>query len=101
MLDKAVDEIVVDELGKVVGVKSGNEVAKCKQVSYHDICFYGILMTKVMMNKCFCRCTVTRVMFQTVSRKVDRLFAVFASWIIQFQTPKMLCRLKLSSPRNK
>jgi Rab GDP dissociation inhibitor len=32
MLDKPVDEIVVDDAGKVVGVKSGNEVARCKQV---------------------------------------------------------------------
>lgn len=32
MLDKAIDEIVLGEGGKVVGVRSGNEVAKCKQV---------------------------------------------------------------------
>lgn len=32
MLDKPIDEIVVDGAGKVVGVKSGSEVAKCKQV---------------------------------------------------------------------
>lgn len=32
MLDKSIDEIVVGEDGKVVGVRSGNEVAKCKQV---------------------------------------------------------------------
>lgn len=32
MLDKPVDEIVVDADGKVVGVRSGDEVAKCKQV---------------------------------------------------------------------
>ena len=32
MLDKPVDEIVVGDDGKVVGVKSGGEVAKCKQV---------------------------------------------------------------------
>lgn len=32
MLDKPVDEIVLDDAGKVIGVKSGNEVAKCKQV---------------------------------------------------------------------
>lgn len=32
MLDKAIDEIVVDEAGKLVGVRSGTEVAKCKQV---------------------------------------------------------------------
>lgn len=31
MLDKPIDEIVM-EGGKVVGVRSGNETAKCKQV---------------------------------------------------------------------
>ncbi|CAD7086515.1 unnamed protein product [Hermetia illucens] len=32
MLDKPIDEIVLGEGGKVIGVRSGNEVAKCKQV---------------------------------------------------------------------
>lgn len=32
MLDKPIDEIVVGEGGRVVGVRSGSEVAKCKQV---------------------------------------------------------------------
>jgi len=32
MLDKKVDEIVLDENGKFVGVRSGDEVAKAKQV---------------------------------------------------------------------
>lgn len=32
MLDKPVDCIVYEN-GKVVGVKSGNDIAKCKQVS--------------------------------------------------------------------
>ena len=32
MLDKPIDAIVYDDAGKVVGVKSGNETAKCKQV---------------------------------------------------------------------
>lgn len=32
MLDKPIDEIVYDGSGKVVGVRSGEEVAKCKQV---------------------------------------------------------------------
>lgn len=32
MLDKPVDEIVFDANGKVVGVRSGEEIAKCKQV---------------------------------------------------------------------
>lgn len=32
MLDKPVDEIVIGDDGKVVGVRSGEEIAKCKQV---------------------------------------------------------------------
>ena len=32
MLDKPIDEIVIGEGGKVVGVRSGDEIAKCKQV---------------------------------------------------------------------
>lgn len=32
MLDKPIDEIVLGEGGKVVGVRSGNEIARCKQV---------------------------------------------------------------------
>lgn len=32
MLDKPIDEIVLGEGGKVVGVRSGDEIAKCKQV---------------------------------------------------------------------
>lgn len=32
MLDKPVDEIVLGEGGKVIGVRSGEEIAKCKQV---------------------------------------------------------------------
>lgn len=33
MLDKPIDEIVLGEGGRVVGVRSGNEIAKCKQVT--------------------------------------------------------------------
>ena len=32
MLDKPVDEIIYDENGKVTGVRSGDEVARCKQL---------------------------------------------------------------------
>jgi len=32
MLDKPVDEILYDENGKVIGVRSGDETAKCKQL---------------------------------------------------------------------
>ena len=34
MLDKPIDEIVFDENGKVTGVRSGGETAKCKQVKF-------------------------------------------------------------------
>lgn len=36
MLDKPIDEIVIGEGGRVVGVRSGNETAKCKQVSHQS-----------------------------------------------------------------
>ena len=32
MLDKKIDEIIVDDQGKFVGVKSGDEIVKAKQV---------------------------------------------------------------------
>lgn len=32
MLDKPIDEIVLGEGGKVIGVRSGEEIAKCKQI---------------------------------------------------------------------
>lgn len=54
MLDKPVDEIVVDELGKVVGVKSGSEIAKCKQV-YCDPSYVPNRIKKVgQVIRCIC-----------------------------------------------
>lgn len=54
MLDKSVDEIVVDELGKVVGVKSGEEVARCKQV-YCDPSYVTNRVKKVgQVIRCIC-----------------------------------------------
>jgi Rab GDP dissociation inhibitor len=32
MLDKPIDEIVIGEGGRAIGVRSGNEIAKCKQI---------------------------------------------------------------------
>lgn len=32
MLDKPIDEIVIGDNGKIVGVRSGTEIAKCKQI---------------------------------------------------------------------
>merc|ERR1711983_151476 len=53
MLDKQVDEIVM-EGGKVVGVKSGGEVAKCKQV-YCDPSYVSDKVTKVgKVVRCIC-----------------------------------------------
>ena len=45
MLDKPVDEIVVEN-GRAVGVRSGSEVAKCKQV-YCDPTYVPDRVTKV------------------------------------------------------
>lgn len=57
MLDKPIDEIVIGEGGRVVGVRSGNETAKCKQVHYFRnekyliilliMLFAGILRSKL------------------------------------------------------
>jgi len=53
-LDKQVDEIVLDDSGKVVGVKSGGEVAKCKQV-YCDPSYVPKLVKKVgQVIRCIC-----------------------------------------------
>ena len=52
MLDKQVDEIVVGDDGKVVGVKSGGEVAKCKQV-YCDPSYAPNKVNELSFNFCF------------------------------------------------
>jgi len=53
MLDKQIDEIVM-EGGKVVGVKSGGEMAKCKQV-YCDPSYVSDKVTKVgQVVRCIC-----------------------------------------------
>jgi len=53
MLDKQIDEIVM-EGGKVVGVKSGGEVAKCKQV-YCDPSYVSDKVSKVgQVVRCIC-----------------------------------------------
>jgi len=54
MLDKAVDEIVFDENGKVTGVKSGEEIARCKQV-YCDPSYVPNKVVKVgQVVRCIC-----------------------------------------------
>ncbi|CAG2162459.1 unnamed protein product [Oppiella nova] len=53
MLDKAVDEIIVEN-GKVVGVRSGSETARCKQV-YCDPSYVGDRVRKVgQVIRCIC-----------------------------------------------
>lgn len=53
MLDKPVDEIVIEN-GKVVGVKSGDEIARCKQV-YCDPSYVPERVTKVgQVIRCIC-----------------------------------------------
>ncbi len=54
MLDKPVDQLVVDDSGKVVGVKSGKEVARCKQV-YCDPSYAPDRVRKVgQVVRCIC-----------------------------------------------
>nr|CAH7766066.1 unnamed protein product [Callosobruchus chinensis] len=54
MLDKPIDEIVLGEGGKVVGVRSGNEVAKCKQV-YCDPTYVSDRIKKTgQVVRCIC-----------------------------------------------
>nr|QBH73827.1 rab gdp-dissociation inhibitor [Nicoletia phytophila] len=53
MLDKPVDEIVLEN-GKVAGVRSGNEIAKCKQV-YCDPSYVPNLVKKTgQVVRCIC-----------------------------------------------
>ena len=54
MLDKPIDEIVVDDSGKVIGVRSGSEVAKCKQV-YCDPSYAPDKVRKIgQVVRCIC-----------------------------------------------
>lgn len=51
MLDKAIDEIVYED-GKVVGVRSGGEMARCKQV-YCDPTYVPDRVEKVMIGSIY------------------------------------------------
>jgi len=54
MLDKQVDEIVVNDQGQVIGVKSGDEIAKCKQV-YCDPSYVPTRVQKTgQVIRCIC-----------------------------------------------
>ena len=50
MLDKPIDEIIYDDNGKVVGVKSGGEMARCKQL-YCDPTYVPDRVDKVIYQK--------------------------------------------------
>lgn len=52
MLDKQVDEIVFGDDGKVVGVRSGEEIAKCKQV-YCDPSYIPDRVSSAQLNCVF------------------------------------------------
>ncbi|KAJ8949852.1 hypothetical protein NQ318_010486 [Aromia moschata] len=54
MLDKPIDEIVLGEGGKVVGVRSGNEVAKCKQVYCDPTYVSDRVRKKGKVIRCIC-----------------------------------------------
>jgi len=54
MLDKPIDEIIYDDSGKVVGVKSGGEMARCKQL-YCDPTYVPDRVEKVSkVVRCVC-----------------------------------------------
>ncbi|XP_056648483.1 rab GDP dissociation inhibitor alpha [Diorhabda carinulata] len=54
MLDKAIDEIVLGEGGKVIGVRSGNEIAKCKQVYCDPTYVPDRVRKKGQVIRCIC-----------------------------------------------
>ncbi|CAG9832177.1 unnamed protein product [Diabrotica balteata] len=54
MLDKPIDEIVLGEGGKVVGVRSGNEIAKCKQVYCDPTYVSDRVRKKGKVIRCIC-----------------------------------------------
>lgn len=97
MLDKPIDEIVYEN-GRVVGVRSGTEVAKCKQV----YCDPSYVPDKVNIRRKYWE--MIKVLTKHLNfrfEKLDKLSDAFASWIIQLQTRKMHFPLKSSFPRNK
>uniref|UniRef100_A0A2M4A4X2 Rab GDP dissociation inhibitor n=1 Tax=Anopheles triannulatus TaxID=58253 RepID=A0A2M4A4X2_9DIPT len=54
MLDKPIDEIVYDADGKVVGVRSGEEMAKCKQVYCDPTYVPGKVRITGKVIRCIC-----------------------------------------------
>ena len=105
MLDKPIDEIVYEN-GKVVGVRSGGEMARCKQV-YCDPTYVPERVEKVSFF-CFFFLIQWRHDYRfyqaellCFSYRLARSFVVSAWWIIPFRIPKMLFLPRLSFPRNK
>ena len=105
MLDKPIDEIVYEN-GKVVGVRSGGEMARCKQV-YCDPTYVPERVEKVSFFLLFFLIQwrhdyrFYQAELLCFSYRLARSFVVSAWWIIPFRIPKMLFLPRLSFPRNK
>ncbi|KAL1506326.1 hypothetical protein ABEB36_005713 [Hypothenemus hampei] len=54
MLDKPIDEIIFGEGGRVTGVRSGNEIAKCKQVYCDPTYVRDRVRKKGQVIRCIC-----------------------------------------------
>lgn len=54
MLDKPIDEILYDELGKIRGVRSGEETARCKQVYCDPSYATERIRKKAQVVRCIC-----------------------------------------------
>lgn len=102
MLDKPIDEIVFEN-GKAIGVRSGNEIAKCKQI----YCDPSYIPEKVRdldsVMFVFHICKVIQFLNLTVcrSRRQEGLFGAFVFWITPFQTHVMHSLLRSSFLRNR
>lgn len=99
MLDKPIDEIIYDDNGKVVGVKSGGEMARCKQL-YCDPTYVPDRVDKVIYNPIILNMKTFYKIHLNIWRWA-RWSVVFAWWIIPFPIPRTLSPLKLSFHRNK
>ena len=94
MLDKPVDEIVYED-GKVVGVKSQGEVAKCDCV-VGDPSYFADKVKKVGQVSATVMSAKHHVHEHIhVRAYICRLFGASASLIILFQIPKTHCPVRL------
>lgn len=64
MLDKPIDEILYDEGGRIRGVRSGTEVAKCKQV-YCDPSYATERVSSGVVYEVLCMVVIINVYFLT------------------------------------